>query len=331
MHEIDTSNNRNNVAFIGDVPWHGLGESMDEGATIDEWRIAAGLDWELERRAVYYSVTETTDGHAKNVPTIIEGRKALVRSDTQVCLSIMSDRYKIVQPKDILEFYRDLVEDSHFTIETAGSLKGGKKIWALARGNLDLRISGQDLIKPYLLLATACDGTMSTVGDLTTVRVVCNNTLTMAVGSNGAAAAIRIPHSRTFDPDAVKQELGVVEERFETFANDVDILAGLKVSNRDAIKFFIDQYAKTDTDGVVTNEKHLNRVTEKLIALFLNGPGANLRSAKGTAWGLVNAVTHFEDFDSRARNNGNRFHSAQFGRGANKKSAAFDNALALAA
>lgn len=327
-HMIDTSNNRNNMAYIGKTPWHGLGQVMPEDADIDQWRIAAGLDWEIEKRAVFHGIV---DSNGKKHASVIKGRKALVRSDTQACLSIMSDRYKVVQPGEILEFYRELVDGSMFSIETAGSLKGGQKIWALARGNMDLRVMGQDLIKPYLLLATACDGTMSTVGDFTTVRVVCNNTLTMAVGSNGGKASIRVPHSRTFDADEMKAELGLVEERFTTLGDDIDVLAGRKVTDEEAIQYFIAQYAKTDDEDKVTNEKHLKNVTAKLMRLYRQGPGAELASAKGTAWGLVNAVTHYEDFDSKARSNENRFNSAQFGVAANRKTAAFNNALTLAA
>ena len=129
-HMIDTSNNRDNMAYIGNTPWHGLGQVMPADADIDAWRIAAGLDWEIEMRPVFHGVI---NDKGEKKASVIEGRKALVRSDTQACLSIMSDRYKVVQPGDVLEFYRELVEGSMFSIETAGSLKGGQKIWAMAR------------------------------------------------------------------------------------------------------------------------------------------------------------------------------------------------------
>lgn len=326
-HMIDMSNNRANMAYVGMVPWHGLGQKIDEDATIEEWRIAAGLDWEIEKRKLYY--TKMVNG--KKIPHVVEDRVALVRSDTQEHLSIMSDGYNVVQPEDILEFYRELVDGSQFRIETAGSLKNGAKIWALARGNLDLRVQGQDLIKPYLLLATTCDGSMSTVSDFTTICVVCNNTLTAAVGTNGEKAGIRIPHSRKFDPNEVKRELGLLDDQFETFAQDVDTLADKKMKRNDVIEFFVDQYAKLNEDGEVENERHVKAVAGRLIDLYDSGPGADLRSRKNTAWGMVNAITHYEDFDAKAHNNGNRFNSSQFGRGARRKKAAFNNALEMAA
>lgn len=328
MHAIDTSNNRNNMAYVGETPWHGLGQKLPENANIDQWRIAAGLDWTIEQRAVFHGVLNE-QGQKK--AQVIEGRKALVRSDTQECLSIMSDRYQIVQPGAVLEFYRDLVEGSRFTIETAGSLKGGQRVWALARGNLDLRIQGQDLIKPYLLLATSCDGTMSTVADFTTVRVVCQNTLSMAVGSNGSKAGIRVPHSTQFDADAVKRELGLVDERLDTFGQDVNTLAERQVSDAEMIEYFINLYAKFDENHEVKNENNLKRITAELIEAYRSSPGSHFKSAQGTAWGLVNAVTNYEDYTARARSNENRFNSGQFGDGAKRKAKAFEAALELVA
>ena len=328
-HLIDMSNGRENMAFVGKTPWHGLGQQLDAGTSLDKWRVEAGLDWEIEKRPVFHGVIDA-DGNKK--AQTIENRVALVRSDTQACLSIMSNsRYKVVQPGEIIEFYRDLVDSSDFELETAGSLKNGSKIWALARGANALRISGTDVIKPYLLLATACDGSMSTVAQFTSVRVVCNNTLSLSVGSNGGKADIRVPHSRDFSADAVKKELGLVDERLATFSNDVDRLAAEKISDETAIKFFIGLYAKTDSSGAVTNEKNLEKITADLINAYRNGPGADLVSARGTVWGAVNAVTNYQDFTARARSNENRFNAGQFGAGAAIKAKAFDTALQLVA
>lgn len=333
-HLIDMTNDRANMAYVGETPWHGLGEKMNDYATLDEWRRAAGLDWTIEIAPVCFRPKNTNGDHT--TPQFkaqqVENRVALYRSDSHEFLSIMSgNRYNIVQPSEILEFYRDLVDGSRFSIETAGSLKGGAKIWALARGNLDMRVMGNDVIKPYLLLATACDGSMSTVASFTSVRVVCNNTLSMSVGNNGRNADIRVPHSRQFDAGAVREELGLIDTQFETFGSDVDALAATRVDDETAIKYFIGLYAKTDENGNVTNDKSLAAVTSKLMDTYRRGPGADLPSAKGTAWGLVNAVTRYQDFTARARSTENRFVANQFGPGANLKATAFETALALAA
>jgi phage/plasmid-like protein (TIGR03299 family) len=328
-HLIDSSNDRDNMAFTGQLPWHGLGQRINADSSIEEWKTAAGLDWHIQKRPIFYGV-ENADGTRE--PHVIPDRFAHVRSDTQAHLGIGSNRFKLMQPGDTLEFYRDLVSGSRFSIETAGALNGGAKVWALARCNLDLKLgNGRDILKPYLLLATANDGTMATIADFTTVRVVCNNTLSMAVGHNGGRASIKVPHSRQFDADQVKAELGLVDERLETFATDADALATQRVTDEQAINYFIGLYAKTDEQNNVTNERTLKAVTGKLMQAYRTGPGAELESASGTAWGLMNAVTNFIDFSTVSRTPENRFSSGQFGHGATLKARAFDSALELVA
>lgn len=327
-HQIDESNGRDNMAYTGKTPWHGLGQQLNPDSTLDEWKIAAGLDWHIQKRPIMFGAR---DAEGNMVPKVIKNRFAHVRSDTQEEIGIGSDRFQLMQPGDTLEFYRDLVEGSRFTIETAGSLNGGSKIWALAKCNLDLTISGNDHMKSYVLLATANDGTMSTTAGFNSVRVVCNNTLTMAVGSNEGKAAIKVPHSRQFDANQVKSELGLIDERLEAFANDADTLARAHISDEQVIKYFIGLYAKVDDKDNVSNEKTLNRVTSKLLALYRSGPGAGLESARGTMWGAVNAVTNHVDFSTRARSDENRFNSGQFGTGALLKATAFNKALKIAA
>src|SRR3546814_20756798 len=111
-------------------------------------------------------------------------QKVLYRSDTKAPLAVVSKRFQVVQPGEILEFYRDLTEVGGFELETAGVLRGGRKFWALARTGQSVSLKGRDRVDGYLLLATACDGTLATTAQFTSVRVVCNNTLSIALGDN---------------------------------------------------------------------------------------------------------------------------------------------------
>ena len=326
-HMIDQSNNRDNMAYIGKTPWHGLGQKLDPNADIETWKIAAGMAWHIQKRPIMYGVK---DAAGEIVPKPIENRFAHVRSDNDAYLGQGSKGFQLVQPGDGLEFFRDLVDGSDFSIETAGCLRGGEQFWALARCNKSIVIDDQDRLNAYLLLATANDGTMSTVADFTTVRVVCNNTLTMAVGSNGNKAKIKVPHSRKFDHATVKAELGLVDDRMMTFALEADQLAKRPLSRDEAVNFFLGLYATYDNDGKITNERTVNSVMPKLLNAYTRGPGADLETARGTAWGAVNAVTNFVDFDSRAQSNDNRFRSGQLGNGMQLKQKAFADALALA-
>lgn len=116
--------------------------------------------------------------------------KVLYRSDTLASLSVVSKRYNVVQPHEVLHFYQDLVQAGRFELETAGVLKGGRMLWALAKTGQDMRLNGGDIVKYYLLLATSCDGTLCTTAQFTSLRVVCNNTLQMAL--NDKSDAIKV-------------------------------------------------------------------------------------------------------------------------------------------
>ena len=165
------------MAYTGQTPWHGLGNVLPPLQSLDVWLQAAGMDWTIEQSDVLYQ------GSPDNpILHIYPDSKVLYRSDTLAPLSVVSQRYNVVQPHEVLHFYQDLVEAGGFELETAGSLKGGRKLWALAKTGQDLMLKGGDLVKSYLLLATSCDGTLCTTAQFTSVRVVCNNTLQVAVG-----------------------------------------------------------------------------------------------------------------------------------------------------
>lgn len=172
-----------NMAYVGAEPWHGLGNALPHNQSIEVWQRSAGMDWEVRETEVLYSVA--TEGlHLKPY----KDGKVLYRSDTLAPLSVVGNRYQVVQPREVLEFYRDLVSAGGFELETAGVLKEGRKLWALAKTGQETILKGGDRVKAYLLLATSCDGTLATTAQFTSVRVVCNNTLQLAVGDRAGAA-----------------------------------------------------------------------------------------------------------------------------------------------
>lgn len=324
-HEIDFSNNRANIAYIHKKPWHGLGQKLPEDTDIDQWKIAAGMNWTIEESQVMFQP------NGSPVYEQFPEKKALFRSDNQRPLSVVSEGFNVVQPGDALEFFRDLVEDSRYTIDVAGVLQGGKKFWALAKANYQITLGGNDIIEPYLLMATSCDGTMSTVVDPTTVRVVCANTLRAAVG-DGQLAQIRVPHKKVFDGKRALRSLGLLDDVYETFAENADQLSQRKVDRKTAIEFFANLYTKFDRDGSVSkkNQEAAENKVVQLMSNFTNGPGAQLDTAHGTAWGLVNAVTAHQDHHVRSGSD-RRFNSAQFGNGRRIKDRAWTEALKLVA
>ena len=215
-------------------------------------------------------------------------------------------------------------------METAGVLKEGRKFWALARTGKSMALKGNDVVNGYLLLATSCDGSLSTTAIPTTMRVVCNNTLTIAL--NGASSAIKVPHSTSFDAEAVKQQLGIAVSQWDSFMYRMKTLSERKVKNHEAMNYFLKVLCQTDSQpdqaAVLTNERALKKVQSMYEG---QGHGAELASASGTAWGLLNAVTEFVDHEKRARSQEFRLDSAWFGQGAGLKQRALQHALQLVA
>lgn len=326
-HLIDMSNGRANMAYVGDKPWHGLGSELTVGADIDQWRVEAGLNWAVQRTPVMY--------RPNGAVVYVKGEsEVLYRDDTMGQLGIVSERYKIVQPAEVLEFFRDVVGVGGMTLETAGSLDSGKKVWALAKTGETFSIKGQDKVEGYLLLSTSFDGSMATRAQFTSVRVVCNNTLSIATANT--KGAIVIPHSAQFDARGVKIDLGILDGAFNTFEDQANALADRKLSNKEAMALLTQiMVAGFDPEAAKAEETVLStKRTNQIMTVFdlyqRAGMGSNLKSADGTAWGLVNAVTEYVDHQA-SRNTNNRFRSAQFGAGATMKTDAFTKALALVA
>ncbi|MDR0481123.1 MAG: DUF932 domain-containing protein, partial [Gallionellaceae bacterium] len=196
------------MAYTGQTPWHQLGHALPKKQPIDVWAQAAGMQWQIRATAVRYLATDGIAplyGEAMEFPE----QKVLYRSDTKAALSVVSNRYKVVQPQEVLEFYRDLSEITGFELETAGVLRAGRRFWALARTGKSAALQGNDVVHNYLLLATSCDGTLATMAIPTGVRAVCNNTLAGALPAASGNGAIKVPHSTQFDAQAVKRQLGI--------------------------------------------------------------------------------------------------------------------------
>ncbi|MCF7545437.1 DUF932 domain-containing protein [Pseudomonas petrae] len=315
------------MAYVGATPWHGLGKRLTQKQPLEVWQREAGMNWQIQDSPVHFkSDTVGTLGSIHSFPE----HKVLYRSDTKAPLSVVSNRYQVVQPREVLEFYRDLTEVAGYELETAGVLKGGRKFWALARTGQSTALKGNDMVNGYLLLATSCDGTLATTATPTTIRVVCNNTLSIAV--NGASQAIKVPHSTHFDPRAVKQQLGITVSVWDDFMYRMRTLAERKVQWPEAMGFFMNVLCDTNVHNPIPNVLPNKRAMEKVQSLYEGkGRGSEMESTRGTAWGLLNAVTEYVDHERRARSSEYRMDSAWFGQGAVIKQRALHAALRLIA
>lgn len=342
------------MAHAGETPWHLLGHQLPPKQPLEVWARKAGMDWTICETPVRYMAEDADAPEAIQPLQTLESfneQKVLYRSDTRSPLSVVSSRYQVVQPKAVLEFYRDLTEISGYEMETAGVLKAGRKFWALARTGHQAVLRSSDTVNGYLLFATSCDGTLATTVTPTTVRVVCHNTLSMAL--NGASNAIRVPHSTSFDARAIKQQLGIAVSQWDGFMYRMKTLSERKVKAKESQDYLLQvlcgpsagerngelagegasvKGAHNQRGGVEQSAIPHGRALKRVQALYEGrGRGAELAAAKGTAWGLLNAVTEFVDHERRARNQEYRLDSAWFGQGAALKQRALEQALELVA
>ncbi len=318
MHLVET------MAYAGEKPWHGLGNKLTTLQPLDVWKRQAGMDWMIEESEVRYITGNHTVGAIHTFPE----QKVLYRSDTKRPLAVVSKRFQVVQPEEVLEFYRDLTEHAGFELETAGVLKEGRKFWALARTGQSATLKGKDQVNGYLLLATACDGSLATTAQFTSVRVVCNNTLQIALGDN--RGAVKVPHRSEFNADAVKQQLGITVAPWNRFVAKMKDLVACPV-NPDSVDGLLRRmltYPGQPGQAPVVNEQAMRSVR----ALYDGGGrGAQLASSRGTAWGLLNSVTEYVDHHRRARSDDHRREAAWFGQGAQFKQRAWDELVQLTA
>lgn len=245
-----------------------------------------------------------------------------------------------------------MTEQSGFELETAGVLKGGRKFWALARTGQLAALKGKDVSNGYILLATACDGTLATTAQFTSIRVVCNNTLAIALkGQNSNAGVVKVPHSTKFDAEKIKQQLGISVRAWDEHMYEMKQLSQRKVTQTEAAAYFdavfnnttmsiaeqddnIIQFYRDVATQAQVNSKEKPEPNAKSISKAMEmfngqGRGASLSSAKDTAYGLLCSMTEFIDHERRAMSIDHRLDSAWFGAGAMMKQRGLEQALRL--
>ena len=321
-HEIDFSNNRANMAFTGSrqAVWHGLGQELQEDTSIEDWKTAAGLDWEVIPADVQYVIPAAQSFLPPDVKTM-PNRKVLYRSDTSEALSVVSGDFKIVQPGEVVDFFRDLTAQNNMKLSTAGSLFGGRRFWALAELGKDFEVTSGDTVSGYLLLTTAVDGSLQTTAKFVSTRVVCQNTLNISL-SEANKNLIRVSHRSQWDADQVKLDLGVMDAAWIDFMSNIRKLANTPTSDATARTFFADMLRNPD-------QKELTKVQEKkaenLFHLYKNGVGADMSG--DSYWGILNAVTEAYTHGTGRRAADHQFWDNYYGAQSSIKDRAYFKAL----
>lgn len=359
------------MAHVGAMPWHNnstaitaeLLEAVKSGKVpISDLLTLAGMNWTVQRRAI--AMRPSNGDKSVMLTSQLDGYRAIVRSDNDFVFQVASAKYKPVQNAEIVDFFREYCEAGHATIETLGSLKDGAVVWCLARlnGGSTSVIGGNDELRGYMLLATSHDGSVTTTGKPTQVRVVCWNTLSAALGykfhgkTNREEKTFRMRHSRKFDmaaKDEAREVMGMAIEQVSQMNDIADKLSHVKIdaagrlqfldtllgNGGDVLSAIVDEsQASTSLDAIVDRmtvssenpEDKLSRVGKAILDAMMDSPGSNLDSASGTLWGAVNGVTWFADHVSKTRNSDNRLYSAWFGPNESLKTRAVQTALDMA-
>lgn len=295
------------MAFVGQTPWHGLGQTLDENSSMEEWRKAAGMDWTIESTPAIYAP------NGSDTMTFPE-RFIQYRSDTKEALSMVSSRYKPVQPSQVLEFFNDLVQHHGFKLHTAGTLFGGKRLWALAETGKYGEVSKDDGVGGFLLLSTSCDKSLATTARFTTVRVVCNNTLSMATKRG---EAVSFTHMTAWDAEKMRDKIAAQVQSFGAFMEMAKHLKKQKC-DEDAARNFLKQILFTPKELQTLEPQAIEkyRPYKRILELF-NGEakGWELQGVRGTRWGLMNSITEYFDHHHPARSVDRRLHNTWFAGG----------------
>lgn len=311
------------MAYVGAEPWHGLGNEINAETDIEGWQEASGLNWTVSKRPVRYNLkTDST------YMTTFKDRFVLARDTDDHAFSVVAGRYKPVQPKEILEFFRDLTQRHGMVIETAGSLKNGGRIWALAKTGNAAKIMGVDEVKGYLNICTSYDLTLATMAYFTSIRVVCNNTLQASFGD--MKNMIKIPHVREFKIEDIHDQMGLGKEQWEAFTKACEVLAKVKIDSLKAREVLNIAYQiPEDLEKAMHDSDRLH--VQNVVDLFTGQAYKGADLAGDSMWGLLNAQTEYIDHKKRARNQGNRLDSAWYGDGFSVKQRTFDELMKLAA
>lgn len=298
-HGIET------MAWTGQPPWHGLGEQVEPNLTPEQMLKAAHLDWEV-KKVPLFSQVEAPNGELIYRP--VDGQYNLVRSTDYARFSTVGRNYVPTQNAEAFDFFTKFVKAGSMRMETAGSLHGGKYIWALANINYDFELPGDDVVKGYVLLVSPHVLGQGLTVRHTSIRVVCNNTLIMAL--HEAGAKYRLPHVKKFDERAHKyaeQALGLGRDISERFEEQATFLSE-KRAGRDSIKEFMvrvfddRESKKASNDNRVPDLALANRTAKLAYNAVDKQPGRDLASSAGTWWGAFNAVTYVIDHQLSTKN-----------------------------
>lgn len=320
------TDNVETMAYAGSVPWHGLGVKVSPNLTPAEILKEAQLDWEVKKQPLYTAAETSLSGQR------LDSHHALVRSSDDSILGICGNRFQPTQNSEAFEFFTRFIKAGEMEMHTAGSLDKGRNVWALAKVSEGFELPGGDKVESFMLLSNPHVWGESLKVMFTPIRVVCQNTLTAAVGGFNTDSAFRMMHTKTFNNEEIfkqaEKALGLVKTQLEEHEAQARFLSSVEVPDDNAyFNYFMDTlYQNKDTANDNLNYAELPLKVKNLLDLVRSQPGAEIQSSKNTYWGAYNAVTYWADHEA-GRTNDSRLNSAWFGQNALVKRRALATAV----
>ena len=302
------------MAYAGEVPWHGLGVRVPADLHPTQMLEKAGLDWTVRKVPAYAEVAGER---------VAVGRSALVRDSDDSILDVVSDDWNVLQNHEAFEFFHDFVANGDMEMHTAGSLRDGQLVWALAKVNDGFELFKGDQVDSYLLFSNPHRYGWSIDVRFTPIRVVCNNTLTLSLNT-ASKNFVKVSHRRQFDGDMVKETLGVAKEKLVMYREMAEFLGGRRYTGPKLVEYFKKVFPVA---GGPEKKKEMSISASKALDVVHTQPGANF--AEGSWWSAFNAVTYMVDH-KLGRSQDNRMTSAWFGNGKKVKADALELAVQMA-
>jgi phage/plasmid-like protein (TIGR03299 family) len=308
------------MAYAGEVPWHGLGVPVSNDLTPVQMMEKAGLDWKVQE------VESFIEFDGKRMPT---GQKSLIREIDGKILTNVGENWNPVQNETAFEFFSEFVLSGNMEMHTAGSLKGGQMVWALAKVSESFDLFGGDEVESYLLFSNPHQYGKAIDVRFTPIRVVCNNTLTLSLDQN-AQRSVKVGHRTEFDADMVKESLGIAHEKLATYKEMAEFLGKKRYSADALIEYYNTVFPRTAdkrVQGQALSIDTLSRNAKLAHDVLETQPGAEF--AEGSWWQAFNSVTYITDH-VQGRNADNRLYSSWFGGNQVRKRDALKTAIEFA-
>lgn len=312
-HEIETA------MFVGRPAWHGLGVVLENAPSIAEAIKLAGLDWNVIEKPLYLADRTKVTTH-----------RAMVRDTDGTCLGVVGNGFTPLQNAEAFAWFQPILETGECTIEAAGSLREGRRIWILAAiKDGTVEVQRGDAVRSHVLLAHGHDGSLSLRVGFTKTRVVCANTLAVARRQD-ATQQITVKHTTNVvtNLDKVRETFDMQRAELKKGAEQYRFLAARKCDDKNLVRY-VREVLKP---GAADDDKIKVRNVDEICELFTTGQGAEM--SRGTMWGAFNAVTEYATHH-RGRGDSDKSQDARqnsnwFGGGQKLTDRAFDLALQFA-